>query len=69
MLLGATYRHAVIWRSACNAGELWFGDFAAGYSCGACVDTGGTFDEFTPVSCSTVELELESAGAVWCNWT
>jgi hypothetical protein len=72
---GLSARHAVIWKGAsAPSGVLsWSDGFAAGYSCGRCVDVPGTFDRFEPVECGNIPVEIPASGDIEdldiCNWT
>ncbi|HJK90497.1 MAG TPA: hypothetical protein RMH85_20900 [Polyangiaceae bacterium LLY-WYZ-15_(1-7)] len=77
VLLGATPRHAIIYRNGVDASpdipeDDWVFDFPEGFSCGVAVPAaeGETFDGFAPIDCSEVELrfgDLEEFD--WVNWT
>lgn len=63
--------HAVIYRGAMDppaGAKSWIDAFPKGFSCGRCVDTGTTFDDFAPEDCKDFRL-VPAAGAKVCNWT
>jgi hypothetical protein len=72
---GLSARHAVVWKGASAPSGIlpWADGFAAGYSCGRCVDVPGTFDRFEPVECSNIPVEIPASGDIEdldiCNWT
>jgi len=70
-MLGATDRHAIVWKAACGTDVNWTGDFNPGYTCGACVPASGndTFDSYAPTDCSNVMLNLDGPNFDFCNWT
>jgi len=70
--LGASARHAIIWRNDGTDQFLpWTADFPSGeYACGACVDSTTGFDSYTPVDCTEVDIQSGDLAALdFCNWT
>jgi hypothetical protein len=58
-LLGASARHAVIYRAASADAQIlpWSSDFPVGYSCGSCVDVADGFDTYAPTACDQVDVK------------
>ena len=69
-IVGATSRHAIIWKAYCAPDYEWFADFSPGYSCGECVSGDQGFDSFQPVDCSHAVLHVAPFDSLdFCNWT
>ncbi|WP_437934294.1 hypothetical protein [Sorangium sp. So ce341] len=72
-VLGASPRHAIIWRDPAGLGTRWSDGFPDGFGCGKCVAApeGETFDAYEPVDCSEVEVQATSDfdALEFCNWT
>ena len=62
-------RYAIIYKAPNANATLvpWIAPFAAGMSCGRCVDQATGFDTFEPVACPMVQI-IQGAAMV-CNWT
>jgi hypothetical protein len=70
--LGAAGRYAVIYKAPGATDLSWSGAFAEGYSCGkgAPPPPGQTFEIFTPVDCSEVEVVVDDLqNIMFVNWT
>lgn len=71
-LLGASPRHAIIYRASSTSHLDWDGAFPVGeYSCGQAVERPTeTFDAFEPVDCSEVIIEVGDPDDMdFVNWT
>lgn len=72
-MLGATTRHAIIWRNAeVTDGPSWLDSFSPGYSCGRCIpgDQSNYHDGYEPVDCSNVIIEVteDPESLAFCEW-
>jgi hypothetical protein len=70
-IIGASSRHAIIFKAPGAAQVSWLSAFPDGYSCGVCVDNPAGFDTFTPVACSQLVIDVSTDLGVldFCNWT
>ncbi|WP_437566795.1 hypothetical protein [Sorangium sp. So ce542] len=71
-VVGASPRHAIIWRDPSGPGTSWSDGFPYGFGCGKCAAAEGeTFDTYEPVDCSEVEVQATSdfESLEFCNWT
>lgn len=71
-MLGASPRHAIIYRASATSHLDWDASFPVGeYSCGQAVERPTeTFDAFEPVDCSEVIIEVGDPDDMdFANWT